>query len=273
MQQYTHENVKSIPHLPIYCDQYETYRQLSPSHWHDHLEIIYVVAGSLQVTCEEKEYELTENEFFVINSNKIHGTKSSGMVKALLVQIPYAYLDSYIEDYAHIRFMECYETEHENRKYGQMKSLLKSIAHINRKKEKGYELRLMAKVNELLYILFINYSHTEMNVEKESRQIVRLKDVLSYVAKSYQEPIALKEAADIASLNQEYFCRMFKKCMGVTFLEYVNLVRIDHIHEELLATEDSITDILERNGFTNYKVFSRMFKEQFGMTPRELRKL
>lgn len=66
---------------------------------------------------------------------------------------------------------------------------------------------------------------------------------------------------------------MFKKCMGVTFLEYINLVRIDHIHDELLVTDDSITDILERNGFTNYKVFSRMFKVQFGMTPRELRRL
>ena len=27
MQQYTHENVRSIPHLPIYCDRYEDYRQ------------------------------------------------------------------------------------------------------------------------------------------------------------------------------------------------------------------------------------------------------
>ena len=128
-------------------------------------------------------------------------------------------------------------------------------------------------MNEFLYILFTNYSYKEMNAGKESRQIARLKDVLRYVAKNYQEPIALKEAADIASLNQDYFCRMFKKCMGVTFLEYVNQVRINHIHEGLLATEDSITDILEHNGFTNYKVFSRMFKAQFGMTPRELRKL
>ena len=273
MQQYTHENGRSIPHLPIYCDRYEDYRQFSPRHWHDHIEIIYVVSGSLQVVCGENEYTLQENEFFVINSNKIHGTQSYERVKVLLVQIPYAYLDSYIDDYGHIRFRECYETERGSRKYEQMKSLLKSIAYIYRKKGKGYELRLMAKVNEFLYILFTNYSYKEMNLEKESRQIARLKDVLRYVAKNYQEPIALKDAADIASLNQEYFCRMFKKCMGVTFLEYVNLVRIDHIHEELLTTGDSITDILERNGFTNYKVFSRMFKAQYGMTPRELRKL
>ena len=45
MQQYTHENVRSIPHLPIYCDRYEDYRQFSPRHWHDHIEIIYVVSG------------------------------------------------------------------------------------------------------------------------------------------------------------------------------------------------------------------------------------
>jgi len=54
MQQYTHENVRSIPHLPIYCDRYEDYRQFSPRHWHDHIEIIYVVSGSLQVVCGEK---------------------------------------------------------------------------------------------------------------------------------------------------------------------------------------------------------------------------
>lgn len=86
------------------------------------------------------------------------------------------------------------------------------------------------------------------------------------------EPIALKEAADIASLNRDYFCRMFKNAWELHFLS-MSIVRINHIHEELLATEDSITDILEHNGFTNYKVFSRMFKAQFGMTPRELRKL
>lgn len=273
MQQYTHENVKSIPHLPIYCDQYETYRQFSPSHWHDHLEIIYVMEGELEITWDEKEYTLRPDEFFVINSNKIHGTRSAGMIKALLVQIPYAYLDDYIDDYAHVVFRECYEGEQGTQKYVRMKKCLRAVSRIYRKKEKGYELNLMAKTNEFLYDLYTGYSHVESFGQKESAQIARLKDVLSYVNKSYSEPIPLKKAADIASLNQEYFCRMFKRCMGVTFLEYVNQVRIDHIHEELLATDDSVTDILERNGFSNYKVFSRMFKTQFGMTPRELRKL
>ena len=280
MQQYTHEYIKSIPHLPVYCLLYETYRQMSPSHWHDHLEIIYVLEGELQISSNENTdiyandgHILHEDEFYIINSSKIHSTKSKGMVKAFLIQVPYMYLDNYIEDYEHVRFLECFDGEKNTKKYDRMKALLKAITRIYCKKDKGYELRLMAKMNEFLYILYTSYSHINANMEKESKQIARLKGVLQYVAQSYQEQISLKTAADIASLNQEYFCRMFKRCMGVTFLEYINLVRIDHIHEELLVTEDSITDILERNGFTNYKVFSRMFKAQFGMTPRELRRL
>ena len=253
---------------------------MSPSHWHDHLEIIYVLEGELQISSNENAdiyandgHILHKDEFYIINSSKIHSTKSKGMVKAFLIQVPYMYLDNYIEDYEHVRFLECFDGEKNTKKYDRMKALLKAITRIYCKKDEGYELRLMAKMNEFLYILYTSYSHIDANVEKESRQIARLKGVLQYVAQSYQEPISLKTAADIASLNQEYFCRMFKRCMGVTFLEYINLVRIDHIHDELLVTDDSITDILQRNGFTNYKVFSRMFKAQFGMTPRELRRL
>ena len=273
MQTYTHETVKTLPHLPIYCDQYETYRQMSPSHWHDHLEIIYIIEGELQIFGNETNDLLGKDEFYVVNSNKIHGTRSSGTIKALLIQIPFSYMEAFIPDYEHVRFQECYRKKQTDHMYGQMKSLLQSFARIFQKKGTGYEFLLMARLEEFLYLLYTNYSHMELDVEKESRQAVRLKEVLQYIATSYHEPISLREAAHMATLSTEYFCRMFKRCMGVTFLEYVNLVRIDHIHEELLATDDSITEILERNGFTNYKVFSRMFKEQFGMTPSELRKL
>ena len=54
-----------------------------------------------------------------------------------------------------------------------------------------------------------------------------------------------------------YFCRFFKKCMGVTFLEYQNELRLSYIYRDLITTEDSVRDILERHGFTNYKLFRR----------------
>ncbi len=273
MQQYTHENVKVSPNLPIFCNQYENYRQMTPSHWHDHLEIIYVIDGELLISCNDSEYLLQKNQFYIVNSNKIHGTRSSGKISSLLIQIPYSFMNLYIDDYEHVRFLQCFDEKRNEKTYDNMRKLLKTILYIYQKKKKGYEFLLMSKLQEFLYNLYSNYSYIEKNVEKDTRQLARLKGVLQYVTENYCEPISLQEAADMASLNPEYFCRMFKRCMGVTFLEYVNLVRIDHIYEELLSTEDSITEILERNGFTNYKVFSRMFRNQFGMTPSGLRKV
>ena len=69
-----------------------------------------------------------------------------------------------------------------------------------------------------------------------------------------------------------YFCRFFKKCMGVTFLEYQNELRLSYIYRDLITTEDSVRDILERHGFTNYKLFRRMFEEHFKDTPSGIRK-
>ena len=61
--------------------------------------------------------------------------------------------------------------------------------------------------------------------------------------------------------------------MGITFLEYQNELRLSYIYQDIISTDDSIKDILERHGFTNYKLFRRTFFEHFEATPTEIRKM
>lgn len=95
---------------------------------------------------------------------------------------------------------------------------------------------------------------------------------MAYVKIHYAQPVSLEDAANVLSLNQEYFCRYFKKYMGMTFLEYVNSVRLSHIYGDLLNTNYGIMALLERHGFTNYKLFAKMFRTTYGCSPSELRK-
>ena len=60
--------------------------------------------------------------------------------------------------------------------------------------------------------------------------------------------------------------------MGVTFLEYQNEIRLSHIYQDLITTTDTLQDILERHGFTNYKLFRRVFFDHFHATPSQVRK-
>ena len=59
--------------------------------------------------------------------------------------------------------------------------------------------------------------------------------------------------------------------MGQTFLDYVNSIRLRHICEDMVQTDLPLMDILDKHGFRNYKVFSKMFKDAYGMTPRQKR--
>lgn len=48
--------------------------------------------------------------------------------------------------------------------------------------------------------------------------------------------------------------------MGVTFIEYQNQVKLAYVYRDLINTKDSLSMILSRHGFNNYKLFRTLFK-------------
>ena len=109
-------------------------------------------------------------------------------------------------------------------------------------------------------------------IKQTEKYIDRLSQIIEYVEAHYQEPISLREAAQVLLINPEYFARFFKKYMGITFLEYVYSIRLQSAYQDVINTDLSVQDIQSRNGFSSSKIFSKMFKEQYGKTPREIRK-
>lgn len=107
----------------------------------------------------------------------------------------------------------------------------------------------------------------------DTSPLSRIEQIFQYVEWHYKEPISLQRAADELNLNKEYFCRFFKKNTGMSFLQYLSHVPLNHIYQDLLYKDDSIQEILGQNGITNNKMFYKQFKEAFHCTPRELKKL
>ena len=138
----------------------------------------------------------------------------------------------------------------------------------------GAVLRFNSLLFETLFQLYHNFctEAPKKDTVQHSRNLERLEPVLQYIASNYNRPISLEEISGVAILQPKYFCRFFKKCMGVTFLEYQNEIRLSKIYKDVTSTSDKISDILERHGFTNYKLFRRMFSERFHATPTEIRK-
>jgi AraC-like DNA-binding protein len=100
----------------------------------------------------------------------------------------------------------------------------------------------------------------------------RLKRIYEYVEREYQNPINIKEAANVAHLTVPSFCNYFKKVVNQTFTDFVNEYRINKACQ-LLMTESSIADVCFDCGFTNNSYFSKVFKQIKGKSPIEFRKL
>ena len=270
-----HEIITPKAGLPVYFDIYKTYNQLVPSHWHNHLEVLYIIKGTMFMVRNDEKYTLREHDLFLVNSGDIHLTRSPDNIEGLLLQIPCELLSPSIYGCKNIRFKEYYpESElKDSTAFQKLLHYLLTMKTLYEQGEAGYQFLFNSNLNLFLHTLYKNYSLTENLEEKNkaSKHLSRIKEILDYVEQNYMETLNLSDAASLVALNPEYFCRSFKKYTGFTFIEYVNFVRLTHIHSDLLHTDDNITSLQERHGFTNYKVFNRMFKEAYGCTPSKLR--
>lgn len=270
-----YENIVSKPELNVYFDVCYTDNNIVPNHWHSHLEILYIIKGTMYIKCNEKEYNLETGGMFIFNSGDIHYTHCGSGVELILLQIPYDYMKRSIADYEQVCFEQYFpvsrmETEADLLR---VKELLLDMAKLYREETDGYSMLFTSDLNLLLYELYKNYSvRNAKSDEAAVKNMNRLKEIITYIEKHYAEQISLSDIAEEFALNPEYFCRYFKKNMGFTVLEYINMVRLPRIYDDLVGTKESVSAIQAKHGFTNDKVFHRMFKRVYGSTPLEVRK-
>ena len=271
-----HEKVITTDSLPARSFSYSSADQLITNHWHNSLEVLYIASGKMDTGINNAIYHLKRGDLIIINSGDIHFTRCRDYAKIYVRQVPYPLLNTHIPNYDYVRFQDSDGSVvfSNPAKVDELSRLMIQMYEITLEQKPGYTLLFSSKLYQFLFILFQGY-HTDISSrtkQKSDRNLIRLEQVMNYVKSHYTQPISLEDAAQILSLNPEYFCRYFKKYMGMTFLEYVNSIRLYHIHQDLLNTNYSVSELMDRHGFTNYKLFSKMFRNTYGCPPGMFRR-
>lgn len=100
----------------------------------------------------------------------------------------------------------------------------------------------------------------------------RFGKVTEYIIRNFDKDITLPEVASVANMAVTTFCNFFKDQFRVTFVEYLNTVRIGHACKLLADENYNIVEIAYESGFKNLANFNRQFKRFKSMTPSEYRK-
>lgn len=135
------------------------------------------------------------------------------------------------------------------------------------------DIRMASLLLEITYLLYEEFSHsvTEGSFSRREKNRQRLLAVMAYTEAHYRENIALNDAAATLHMHPNSFCRFFKENTGMTYLNYLNEYRLSKVYEDLVTTDVALHEILEKHGFTNYKLFRHMFAERFHTTPGRMR--
>lgn len=98
-----------------------------------------------------------------------------------------------------------------------------------------------------------------------------MKEAYKYVSLNLHRRISLEEVAEHLHLNASYFSRLFKKEMGLTFIEHVTQMKMERAKEMLGQTPLTVGTICEQLGYDNQSYFIKTFKSHTGLTPMEYR--
>jgi len=123
--------------------------------------------------------------------------------------------------------------------------------------------RLAASVNRVC---------EQISDSKEQRKQNFARDIVAFVDENFTDPdMSLIKLSDKFGLSIYALSRIFKEHTGIGYKEYVTGKRIEFSKQLLLNTTDSISDIAARSGFIDSSSFSRMFKNNCGVSPNKFR--
>jgi AraC-like DNA-binding protein len=98
-----------------------------------------------------------------------------------------------------------------------------------------------------------------------------VKKALFYFDEHAESHISRWKLADAVNVSEDYLTRIFRREMGCSLWEYLNLYRVYMAADLLTRTGDTIYEIAARVGFQDQAYFCRVFKKIYGKTPGQMR--
>ena len=233
------------------------------NHWHEHIELHYVIAGKMELTLDQKDfYVLEKGNLAVINGNILHEGSCSDDLLALVIIFNMDDLTKELSD-KNIVFQEIV------RKDISIQRMLDDFYEEYIQGELGCFLACKGILLQLITYMSRNYAKailTEKESLKHMKKLERLNVARQYIERNYTEPISNKELADLIHLSEDRFNHLFKECMKVSPLQYINEMRLDKARA-LLKAGVSATEAAGLVGFSDYNHFGRLFRRKFGYSP------
>lgn len=262
----------------IFIDQKEMLPESnyhSMQHMHEEIEIMTVTDGYIFYNIDGKEVKLNKGETIFINSNRMHVSylkSSKGCSFYILVVHPFVYSSNPTLYNRYCKFiLENKDIPYIIFKDDSFTKILSRMKETEDTKEEGYQLSLIADSYHVLSFLYKQLEDTYSRPQN-NETIEILNRMTSFIYNHYSEKITLKDIAEYGHVSISKCSRMFNQYMNHSPIDFLNLYRLEVSSDLLKNTNESISNISMICGFDQQSYYNRMFRKEYGCTPKEYRK-
>jgi AraC-like DNA-binding protein len=261
---------------------------LTPLHCHNFIELGYVAEGHLKQHIAGKDYVFNQGEMFLINKDITHGEYLYWKnMTILFLNISNAFFDKSMnhrdlvdresngfirhfmidknQEYCFIRFIP-----RGGKAPSQIPGLFEEIRAELRKPRAGSFHIVIGLVERLLSLLPSEYTFF---IEPNSRRAAgeRLFEQLHYYMEDHHPDVTMKDLIAVFGHNRDFFNRLIKRHMGMTYSAFLRSIRLDKAALLLKTTDLPVEEVSLRVGYEDPGYFYKIFRGRFNRNPGAMR--
>ena len=235
---------------------------ISHLHWHNAVEFVFILKGSLRFSLNNSLFTAHEGELVVINSAIVHSFTPE-------IAAEYYFL---VADDVFLKTNNLYsKTPLESRiADDRATELFKKIIEEYERADEYSNTAILS----LLMSLFIhlNRCHRGNGDEappSEQKKLKMIRKALVYLQEHYREKLSVEEIADALHFSKSYLSHSFKEITHYSLIGYINLLRCQNARA-LLLSGSSVSEAATECGFSELSYFTRVFKKTLGILPSDV---
>ena len=256
-------------------------------HWHPELELTVVLSGEVEIFSSDTVSRLSAGEGIFINAGAMHRQAAIPGCGEYPVLATICFLPEFVcgnaDDLIYRRYvlpvvgdraLRCMELSPEVPWQEYVLRRVRDICDISAQQGYGFELRCRCLIAELWLKLAENIGEAAPEPPDRSTLVRerRMKKMLTYIYDNYQDEISVEDIARAANVSKSECFRCFRAMIGKKPVEFLNGYRLKKSLELLDSTDAPVTEVCLACGFGHISYFGKLFRQAYGISPREYRK-
>lgn len=250
----------------------------TPYHWHDALEIVQVLSGSVNIGMGNDELPLKQGDIAITNMGELHRMMGGGEDEILFVHIDAGFCHSVLPDrYLFIFCCSPYHKDPEPEKYGVLKDYIVRLVGLLVADPQAADRNTVEKfLEEMLVYTVYNFDFLRWGFGTESfdeKRVARLRQMAQNATGDAEVQKGLTALAAELGVSLQHLSADIKEKFGMSFQELLCYGRCERAARLLLGTDMRIVEIALDCGFSDVKYLIKYFRRFFHATPSDFRKL